>query len=82
MEDDPDEPAFRDYREYLETKLTQPLVVGQKYCAQFYASVASRTHYASNNLGIYLHEDNITQDNQNRLSCMPQIINTEILRIR
>lgn len=41
------------YREYIEGKLSSPLVAGQTYCVSFYVSLADTVPYATNGLGVY-----------------------------
>jgi outer membrane protein OmpA-like peptidoglycan-associated protein len=40
-------------RTYLMTKLNKPMLKGQKYCVNFYVSLAELSKYASNNIGIH-----------------------------
>lgn len=40
-------PVF-DYREYLQNRLSQPMIAGQQYCVSFYVSPAINTHYNIN----------------------------------
>jgi len=40
------------YREYLEVKLTTPLIVGQKYCCEMYISLAEGSSVAQNNMAM------------------------------
>lgn len=41
------------YREYVEGKLSSPLVAGQSYCVSFYVSLADTVPYAVDRLGVY-----------------------------
>lgn len=50
------------YREYLEVPLTEPLQPGEKYCAEFYVSLAERPRYAANQLGMYFHDHEVNMD--------------------
>jgi gliding motility-associated-like protein len=40
-------------RDYMQTKLIHPLVVGKTYCVKFYASLTNRSKYAIDELGAY-----------------------------
>jgi hypothetical protein len=44
------------YREYLQTKLIEPLIPGQNYCGKMYVSRAEHLKYASNNLGMHFSD--------------------------
>ncbi len=46
------------YREYIQTKLIQPLIPGRQYCVSFYISRSDTMEYASKDWGI-LFTDNI-----------------------
>lgn len=41
------------YREYVEGKLSSPLVAGQTYCVSFYVSLADTVPYSVSNIGVY-----------------------------
>ena len=41
------------YREYIEGKLSSPLVAGQTYCVSFYVSLADTVPYAVDRIGVY-----------------------------
>ena len=63
-----------DYREYIETKLNEPLAKNQKYCVTFYFSVAPNSTYAVNRLGAYFSENKIGNRLSTRtLNYKPQI---------
>src|SRR6202007_848580 len=42
------------YREYVEGKLSSPLVAGQHYCVSFYISLPDKGYLYCNNFGMYL----------------------------
>ena len=44
--------ALDEYREYIEGKLSTPMVAGQTYCVSFYISLANDVAYATNNIGV------------------------------
>lgn len=74
----PTEPIDSVYREYAQTQLLEPLVVGEYYCAEMYVSLAEQPRYAANNLGMYFHENRIDQ-RQYWIQADPQIVEDEIL---
>jgi len=63
-----------DYREYIEARLSEPLVKGLRYCATFYYSVAPYSTYAVNRLGAYFSEKKIGNKLSTRiLDYKPQV---------
>jgi gliding motility-associated-like protein len=45
--------SLDEYREYIEGKLSSPLVAGQSYCVSFYVSLANDVAFATNNIGMH-----------------------------
>jgi OOP family OmpA-OmpF porin len=48
----------KNYREYVESKLTRPLVAGELVCVELYYSAADKSTYVTDGLGISLSKDN------------------------
>ena len=46
--------GMNNWREYIQVRLSSPMVVGVPYLVDFYASLADYSQFASNNIGIYL----------------------------
>ncbi len=46
-------------REYIQTKLIQPLVVGKTYCVSYYVSLTNRSQFAIDELGAYFDNGTI-----------------------
>lgn len=68
------------YREYLQTKLIEPLVPGQNYCAKMYVSRAGHLKYATNNLGMYFGSAELNIGSYvGPLDLRPQIIEKGII---
>lgn len=44
---------YWNYRECLQTPLTDSLIAGVEYCIRFYVSAADSMRYVSNNIGVY-----------------------------
>lgn len=65
------------YREYIETKLNNPLIANKKYCVEFYVSLADFSMYAMDAIGIYFSNDSIIYSDINfsNLPFIPQIVN-------
>lgn len=53
-------PLTPNFREYLQTQLSTPLVAGQNYLISFYVSCADNVKYATNALGALLTEQPVT----------------------
>lgn len=70
----PSFPDVSDYREYLQIKLSEPLIVGQTYNIEFFVSKAERSRYACNNIGAYLSETKINLDSDLQLPFNPQVV--------
>jgi outer membrane protein OmpA-like peptidoglycan-associated protein len=61
----------RDYREYLECELAEPLVAGEKYVLEFYYKLASNTVYATNRMGLALSQSRVTETRDDVLGITP-----------
>lgn len=70
---DKTEPFFR---EYVQTKLSFPLMIGSIYYVTFYVSLADSVGYATDDFGLYLSQDSIYGDNPYSLEYPAQIENT------
>lgn len=62
-------------REYLQTKLTEPLKKNTLYCVKFYYVNAKKSMYSVDALGITLTVDQIKAKNADRILQRPQITN-------
>ena len=63
------------YREYIQGKLSIPLVKGQKYCVKFYFRLASYSRFAVDQMSLYFSDTEIKNDINVNLSYTPQISN-------
>lgn len=54
----------RNYREYLQCELAEPLIAGEKYILEFYFKLANKSVYAINRIGMAFSQNRIheTQD--------------------
>lgn len=68
-------PAKRNYREYMQTKLITPLKSGQKYCVEFFVSLADNAQFMVDGLGIHFSKGKLKASNDRRISVKPQINN-------
>ncbi len=46
-------------REYIQTQLLNPMVIGNTYCVKFYISLTNRSQYAIDELGAYFDDGSI-----------------------
>jgi len=68
------------YREYLQVNLKKEIVPGQKYCGEMYVSLADKSKYASNNLGMWFNGTEIFTENFGALYYYkPQVIEKAII---
>lgn len=69
------------YREYLQARLTEPLVPGEVYCTELYVSKAEAVYYAANNIGISFSPDIITSPPRSyqELNLIPTILHAAIV---
>lgn len=64
------------YREYIQGKLSQPLIGGQQYCVEFYISCAGNVKFATNQIGVYFSPNLVQYDfcvNSHPLPFTPQL---------
>lgn len=54
--------ALDEYREYIQGRLTTPLVAGQTYCVSMFVSLANEMPYATNNMGVYFSNNQYLRD--------------------
>lgn len=68
---------YPDYREYIETGLTTPLVANSCYYFTMYVSLADESKMTTDDIGIYFSDTLISGiTNFNALPYVPQLINT------
>jgi outer membrane protein OmpA-like peptidoglycan-associated protein len=60
-------------RSYLQVKLKQKLAKNQLYCIRFNVSVSELSKVSVNNVGMFISDRKVTNDNFNALSFQPQI---------
>ncbi len=65
----------RNYREYIQTQLTDTLKAGVKYCVKFRFKLSSYSRYAIDKLGIYFSPTQIRKDYDIQLALKPQVEN-------
>ncbi len=58
----------RNYREYLQTKLSRPLMAGEMLCIELYVSAADYCNYVTDGLGVVLSDKKIESNLQSELA--------------
>ncbi|MFN7654321.1 MAG: gliding motility-associated C-terminal domain-containing protein [Cyclobacteriaceae bacterium] len=75
-----DGPGKTLYREYLQVKLTSPLIPGEYYCTEMFVSRAEMPLYGANNLGMYFSDQEVkVSDSYSNLPYSPQIVEHKII---
>jgi len=64
------------YNEYIEAPLTTALVPGTAYEVKMYVSLAAKSDFANNNIGVYFSENFIADSNFLSSNYIPQILDT------
>ena len=61
----------RDYREYLQCELAEPLTAGEKYILEFYYKLANKAVYAINRMGLAVSQIPINKNQDGALDIVP-----------
>jgi len=69
------------YREYLQSRLKQPLKKDSLYCIQFYFSIASYSTYAVDKLGLYVSRDQVSRRLSSKIIDVEPQISIDTLNI-
>jgi outer membrane protein OmpA-like peptidoglycan-associated protein len=67
----------RDFREYIQGTLSEPMQSGQIYCVSFWYKLASGSKFSVDQLSVYFTQDKIANSNKTYLSYKPQLNNKE-----
>lgn len=67
----------KDYREYLQGILKEPLQAGKKYCIRYSFKLASLSYYACDQMGMYFSNTKVENMKREALKLNPQIKNPE-----
>ncbi|WP_157446884.1 gliding motility-associated C-terminal domain-containing protein [Cytophaga aurantiaca] len=67
------------YREYLQVKLTHPLIIGKKYYAEMYVSAADFATYGCNNIGMAFSDTQISTFDYGVIPFTPQIKSNNVI---
>jgi len=65
----------RNYREYLQTKLTRPLNAGEMVCIEMYVSSADLCNFVTDGIGVLLTEKKVESNLQTELAHKPTMGN-------
>lgn len=61
----------KDYREYLQGELAEPLIKGEKYALEFYYKLANKSVYAINRIGMALSQNAVHATHDEMLNIIP-----------
>jgi outer membrane protein OmpA-like peptidoglycan-associated protein len=61
----------RNYREYLQCELSEPLIAGEKYVLEFYYKLANKSVYAINRMGLMLSQSRVNETQDDVLNRIP-----------
>ncbi len=67
----------RDFREYIQGTLKEPMVAGQVYCVSFWFKLASGSKFAVDQLSVYFVKQKVANENKTFLNYKAQLNNTE-----
>lgn len=68
-------PSKRNYREYMQAKLSSPMAGGQKYCVSFYINSADRATYVNDGLGAVFSQHRVKHPGQEVIRAEAQLSN-------
>lgn len=73
-----DNSIINEYKEYIQGKLTIPLISGKKYCVSFWISLAELSRYGTRDIGVYFSNNLINKTYEHELNVTPQLQNKHI----
>lgn len=65
----------KNYREYIQTKLTRPLVAGEMVCVEFYVSAADFCAYVCDGIGVALTKEKLEHNKNGVIDVIPSLQN-------
>lgn len=68
----------RNYREYLQTKLTRKLNAGEMICVEYWLSAADKALYVTDGFGAYFSQSEVKRNDQKRIEVIPQVANPRL----
>lgn len=71
-------PGKRNYREYIQSKLTRPLAAGEQVCVEFYVSAADYSMYVIDGIGACLSKDKISHSRNDIIPCTTAVDNPRL----
>ena len=69
------------FREYVQTKLTDTLIATRKYLVSFFVNLSNVSQYSLSNIGAYFSSTQITSTNSVTLTYTPQIENSSSVQL-
>ncbi|NNC82967.1 MAG: OmpA family protein [Flavobacteriales bacterium] len=70
-------PSKKNYREYMQARLEQPMSPDQEYCVSFYVSSADRAEFVTDALGAVFSQNKVKNPGQKVIAMSPQLSNPE-----
>ncbi len=67
------------YNEYLQVRLTSPLTIGNFYQVKMFVSLAGRSDFANNDIGVSFSETIIRDSNYNSANFYPQLLDSTVI---
>ncbi len=67
----------RDFREYFQGTLKEPMKAGQVYCVSFWFKLASGSKFAVDQMSVYFVNEKVANGNMTYLNYKPQLSNKE-----
>lgn len=73
--------GMTNFREYIQTKLTDTLIAGRKYLVSFFVNLSNVSQYSLSNIGAYFSSTQVTSTNSVALAYTPQIENSSSVQL-
>jgi hypothetical protein len=67
------------YSEYIQTKLSSPLIEGTQYCISFYVNIADSSSYYSNDIGFYISGYPVFYNTSQSFTINPTATNSDVI---
>lgn len=74
-------PESRNYKEYIQARLLQPMEAGKTYEVSFYMALDRAASYSTAGMGAYLSAEALRSDNKERFKVKPQVRYSKIITV-
>ncbi len=68
----------RNYREYVQSKLSRPLGAGEMICVEFWVSCGDLARYVTDGFGVHFSKGKVKPKGEKRIEAHPQIVNPRL----